>query len=333
MSNKESTFDWKKQSKVFLFVSILILLGILLIFIQVYFEAANSLADLQNPKVEKPHSDFVIEVIKSLSQVLLISGVMSIFAEFVLRANMLKEFTSRTSSILGDFFNKALDSSVRYGFVGITDSLDFSSLFSSTRPGDHVLWLDTYAPGHVQWLDIVEQKAESGVNFKFLVLEPGCHEAKLRSKEIGGRFEDTFDHELRIFIFDLISLAKRVKPKGSGSIEVKMYNDLLATPFYIISKQDEPDFAATSFYLRKATGVTFPHLEWRHNDGGFVVALKDYYSWKWDEAQDISDDYFNNILLHCNMNTTKNLATPSPNVQSASKKKQKTTPPSKKRTT
>jgi hypothetical protein len=279
-----------------IFIIFIFFIGIILILLQTNLEAANTISLAKSPNVKPPHDDFIIQVVKSLSQVFLISGLMSIFAEVSLRANMLNEFTERTSSILEGFFNKALDSSVRYGFVGISDSLDFSKLFKETRSGDKVIWLDTYAPGHVQWIDIIEKKANDGVYFRFLVLEPGCHEAILRSKEIGGRFEKTFDQELRIFIFDLINIANRVNKSDIKFIEIKMYNDLLALPFYIISKNNEPDFAATSFYLRKATGVTFPHLEWRHNDGGFVGALKDYYEWKWGEAKEITDDYYNKLL-------------------------------------
>jgi len=279
-----------------IFIIFIFFIGIILILLQTNLEDANTISLAKSPNIKPPYNDFIIQVVKSLSQVFLISGLMSIFAEVSLRANMLNEFTERTSSILESFFNKALDSSVRYGFVGISDSLDFSKLFQETRSGDKVIWLDTYAPGHVQWIDIIEKKSKDGVYFRFLVLEPGCNEAILRSKEIGGRFESTFDHELKIFIFDLMSIAKRVNVAGKMQIEIKMYNDLLALPFYIISKNNEPDFAATSFYLRKATGVTFPHLEWRHNDGGFVGALKDYYEWKWQEAKEISDDYYNELL-------------------------------------
>ena len=281
---------WFHKSKIYLMASLLCLFGVSLTFLKVYLDQENRLAIAAGAGAA--YNEFLIAVLQSLSQVLLISGVISFFAELAFRTNMLDDFSERTERILEKFFNRTLAESSKYGLVGIRDSINFKNFFSETRPGDTVLWLDTYAPDHVNWLGVVKEKALAGVNFRFLILEPGCDQASYRGKEIGGRFIYAFDKELRIFFDDLLTLVDEVNAQASAQrIEIKYYSDLLAIPFYVVVRGENQGYAASSFYLREATGVAFPHLEWDDNEGGFVTMLKDYFQWKWENSKPVTAEF------------------------------------------
>ncbi|WP_406685576.1 hypothetical protein N1F78_07625 [Seonamhaeicola sp. MEBiC1930] len=206
-----------------------------------------------------------------------------------------KEFLNHTENMLESFFDDALESSVKYGFVGITDRLSFEDFLNECREGDKVYWLDTYAPGYVQWLSLLESKANNGVKFHFLVLNPQNKDlCNLRAKEIGGRYEEAFNEELKRFTIDLHNISMKIK--GKGKLDIRLYDDLLANPFYINERKREKDYALSSFYLRAASGTHFPHLKWIDNGGdSFVRTLKQYYKWKWDESIEIDDYYIDSL--------------------------------------
>ena len=241
--------------------------------------------------LRSPHDNhpLLAGALQALGIGLLTSVILGAFAELALRRQMVKDFSEETQVRLREFFDLALTSSQKYGFKGLTDDFAAKSFIEQAKPGDEVFWLDTYMPGHQAWLDIVKNKAASGVKFKFLALEPDCEMAELRRVEIGGRFLENFNPELKIFISDLQRTAG--EPDASNNIEIKVYSDLLANPYYLIKRNGEPIFAITSYYLRTATGVDFPHMEWRKGDvdGGFIQRLGEYFEWKWNNAKDVSD--------------------------------------------
>ena len=219
---------------------------------------------------------------------LLTSVILGLFAELALRRQMVRDFSIETESQLRSFFDLALTSSQKYGFKGLTDDFAARSFFEQSQPGDEVLWLDTYMPGHQTWIELIKKKAQEGVTFRFLALKPGSAMADLRRAEIGGRFLESFDPELTIFIQDLHAAAEASDTQSN--IEVRLYDDLLANPYYLIRRKSKPIYAITSFYLRRATGVDFPHIEWREgdSDGGFIKRLEDYFDWKWQAASPLA---------------------------------------------
>lgn len=236
-----------------------------------------------------------VAAVQALGIGILTSSILGGFAELALRKQMLGDFSDRTSALLNSFFDKTFRSSIKYGFVGIADTFDAQAFFDEATPGDEVLWLDTYDPGHHAFLETVREKAILGVSFRFLILQPGCAQAELRRKEIGGRFETVFDRELRIFTKDILDLADDPEVP-EGNIAVRIYDDLLANPFYIRTHNGKPLKAVSSYYLRRATGVAFPHLEWRSGDKTFIAALQSYFDWKWEHAA-IPDQAFRDDLL------------------------------------
>lgn len=249
-----------------------LVIGFVLLFLAIYYKKNDG-------------NEILVLWLNSLSNVIIVSLSIGSLLNFTAKKKILSNFNDATNIIIKNYLNKTLNNSIKYGFTGIADEFDVKKIIQDLEIGDELLWLDTYIPGHVQWLDILRQKINLGVKFKFLILDFDSNMVSLRGNEIGGRFERNFKQELTIFSNDLNDLQNE---DDNNSISVKFYSDLLACPFYIIKKANgSPDKAITSFYLRQATGIEFPHMEWvQTKTKNFVTLLNDYFDWKWDNASE-----------------------------------------------
>jgi len=241
-------------------------------------------------------------LLRALGEVLLISSTITVAMDFLTREGMLRDFRRVTDETLErahaqtvEFFDRTIRGSNKYGLVGLTDEAVYRDLFSKMRSGDTLLWLDTYSPGYQGWMHEVEARAREGCKFKLLALRPESRMARLRATELGDRFvrpcggnpdRTIFDEEMSAFIADFRSLAERINAElGDSRIEIRIYDDLLGTPLYLIERNGQPEFGLSSFYLAKATGMNFPHLEWRRTgDHAFIRNMAAYFHGKWEKS-------------------------------------------------
>lgn len=186
------------------------------------------------------------------------------------------------SSLFDEKVNDIVKGSVKYGLTGFEERMNFDTLFDKLDKGDELWWIDTYAPGHQQWIDKMKKAANKGAKIKMLALKPGCENAKYRADEIGGRFTpDVFNTELEIFIADMLRAAKEIKPGEGGEITVRTYQDLPSAPIYIVCRNGSPVYGYTGYFLCHATAVNFPHMEWTAGQDHMLFHFAEYFKAKW----------------------------------------------------
>ncbi|MFZ1413246.1 MAG: hypothetical protein WAS73_01515 [Defluviicoccus sp.] len=245
--------------------------------------------------------------LSALGGLLFIGSTVSFVSDYVIKESMLREFKRTTDDSLREFkqatndslhalykettefFDRAVCGSSKYGMDGFVDEADFGALINGMQPGDTLLWLDTYAPGFPAWINHVKRKAQSGCTFRFLALKPGCSMAKLRAEELGPPYNTEkdnilrFDRDLASFIDDIKLIGDLInKEVGKSCIEIRLYDDLLGAPTYIVESNGCPKYGISSVYLGTATGQSFPHFRWRlSGDSPFIKHLATYFHKKW----------------------------------------------------
>jgi len=177
----------------------------------------------------------------------------------------------------------------KYGLDRLVDEIDFRKLFSQLEKGDTLWWLDTFAPSHKQWLDSVQSALDKDATVKMLILQPGCHSMAYRGTEIGGFFTpEKFERDLRAFLEDFKYCAETRQPTARGHLEIKIYDDSLGCPIYLVEKQGKPAFAYSSMYLVKPTGVAFPHFKWVDAEAPVLDILYKYIGEKFARAKPLA---------------------------------------------
>jgi hypothetical protein len=120
---------------------------------------------------------------------------------------------------------------------------------------------------------------------KFLVLSPHSPLATVRAKEVGILFSHDFVRELEGFAQRLAHARDSLEANYRGNIEIRLYDDLLGCPIYLVRQNETPVRSFSSLYLGKPTGTEFPHFEWTNNGShNFIEVLDAYILSKWNSA-------------------------------------------------
>jgi hypothetical protein len=184
-------------------------------------------------------------------------------------------------------FNDSLDTLAHgilpSGLRAVNQEMDFASLFDSLEKGDELWWLDTYAPSHKQWLARLRKALERGALIRMLILDPDSPLGTMRATEIGKFFTPArFHEELVAFLDDMNNCSKDAP---AHAMEVRIYNDLLGCPIYLVKRKGEAKLAYSSLYLNVATGFGFPHLLWEQGVQSFLPNFVAYLDAKWSQAK------------------------------------------------
>jgi hypothetical protein len=166
--------------------------------------------------------------------------------------------------------------------VSIQKKIDFAAIFNSLEPGDELLWLDTYAPDEMGWIENLERAVSRGAAVKMLVLNPNSKLVQLRAEEIvSSHFSpEKFREGLTKFYQDML----HCQEEGQGRMEVRVYDDLLGCPVYLIARNGQARKAISSLYLSTAT-YAFPHFVWEASaERQILDALENYFRKKWSKA-------------------------------------------------
>jgi hypothetical protein len=181
------------------------------------------------------------------------------------------------------------------GFRSATENgrFDFSGVFNLLKPGDELLWLDTYAPTYREFQGYMENALRTGVKLRMLVIDSACDNARLRAEEIDRRgfgprtFSKEVD-EFRDWIRDVVHKVATDVPSARQDCRVRVYDDLPCIPLYIIVREGLPVRGFNSFFLTEPTAY-FVHLEWEYTREGLLTYMHRYFEQKWKSHED--DEY------------------------------------------
>jgi hypothetical protein len=160
--------------------------------------------------------------------------------------------------VVATTLNAFMPSFEKWGFQGFEENLSYKVIFEALCAGDELLWFDTYAPSRSEVLKHLIAALAQGAKIKMLVIDPKSNVAILRAKEIHqtGLSEKTFLDDLKSFIFELSNIKN-----DTGSLEVKLYDDLPCVPMYIHRRNNIPIRGFTSYFLSHAS-EGFAHARW-----------------------------------------------------------------------
>jgi len=182
-----------------------------------------------------------------------------------------------------------------YGLAGIERRLGFEELFEDLKPGDELLWLDTYCPDQPRFQDALVEALERGASVRMLAVDPDSDIADMRAREIRREFgfnPAQFKKAARAQIESLQAVLDDASVEARSRIKLRLYDDLPCAPMYIRLKRVTrrstlrrvPCEAFTTFFLREPT-FSQPHLKWVESTDGFVERFTDYFDAKWSDHE------------------------------------------------
>lgn len=222
-----------------------------------------------------------------LGAYLTISVIVNLMHKWFLKPSEDLSKINDIETLIDNKIDNVLLNTTKYGFDGLIDEMDFRSLFDNLSKGDILWWLDTYAPGHSAWENNMKQALIRGANINMLILSPNASLLiKSRAIELGGQFtEQRFLADLQRFL-DTMTHIKDETESAKGKLDIRLYDETLGIPIYVVAEKGEPKYAYTSFYLCSPTAVSFPHIKWKSvNDGG-ITSLIAYILKKWERNAD-----------------------------------------------
>ena len=269
MSDMYNKIDNKKTKKdTWLLIAVIFLIGFACLLISRIWLTQNTIYSL---------------IVDLIGGFLVIAVPMEILKELFFKEDNLSSFENRINHLFESKIEGVLIQAKKFGLESIENSLPIKQLFDDLKAGDTLWWLDTFSPGHKQWLDNVEKAILRGAVINMLIPDPNSELCAMRADEIGGFYKpEKFTTELNIFIEDFTECKKFInKNTLGGDINIVLYNDLFGVPCYIVTRDDQPIYAYSSMYLTKPTGVDFPHFRW--NQGAMIQILFTYVKNKFDK--------------------------------------------------
>lgn len=253
MTNKHGTYDKKNKSvdisrEKLLIISVLFFIGFSLL--------------LLSKQIENETCSLIVELLGSFLVIAIpVEIIREVFFEEVNRAS----FTQEVSQLFDDKIDAKLIQAREFGLGRIDDSLNVKAMFDKLEPDDTLWWLDTFCPGHNQWIEHVKKAVQRGASINMLILDSKSTFCEMRAKEIEESYtKGSFNSELNLFIEDFKQCKESLKQKKyPGSLKIFLYDDLLGVPCYIVTKNNKAIYAYSSMYLTEPTGVKFPHFYWR----------------------------------------------------------------------
>ncbi|MDG1818383.1 MAG: hypothetical protein P8H31_00975 [Porticoccaceae bacterium] len=228
--------------------------------------------------------EILITITGLLGAYLTISVVVNILHKWILQPYVDLTQKKEIEGLISDKIDNLIENSRKYGFDGLVDQIDFQAIFDDLNENDTLWWLDTFSPGHTAWEDNIKQALKRGANINMLVLSPNAdHLIKCRADEIGGQYTpERFKSEIERFIEYMEHIVFESSGE-KGNLEIRLYDDLLAVPMYIVSTGNKARFAYSSFYLNSATAINFPHLKWKESGEAVIEMLFEYIQFKWNK--------------------------------------------------
>jgi hypothetical protein len=189
----------------------------------------------------------------------------------------------------------------KFGLVGFHSTtenarFDFGGVFNLVKPGDELLWLDTYAPTYREFQSYMENLLRAGVKLRMLVIDSACDNARFRAEEIDRRgfgprtFSKEVD-EFRDWIRDIVHKVAADVPSVRQDCRVRIYNDLPCMPMYIVVRKGLPVRGFNSFFLTEPTAY-FVHLEWEYTREGLLTYMHNYFEQKWKNHEEEEYELF-----------------------------------------
>lgn len=212
---------------------------------------------------------------------------MSLISERLAQLTIVERFSNDLADKIRHLVFEHLPGVENAGLVQIMKGIEFRVLFDGLKPGDHLYWLDTFAPDNYLWIGHVQEAARRGAVMKFLVLSPHSELARMRAAELGGLYQnnENFIKNLTMFAQQLGAARNELSIEQRPNIDIRVYSDLLGCPIYLVRRDDTPIRAFSSLYLSKGTRTGFPHFEWKNSETyGLIQEFDKYIVEKWKRS-------------------------------------------------
>ncbi|MEA2823008.1 MAG: hypothetical protein QOJ86_5012 [Bradyrhizobium sp.] len=233
--------------------------------------------------------EFPASFVRTAGEVIGVFAVLTLFSERLIVETLLKSFTEMVAANIRQLIFTDHPGIVTAGLRGIVPEMNFESLFDGLEKDDELIWLDTFSPGYVRFILNVEKAVLRGATIRFMVLSPTSPLSTHRAMELGSFYEpDRFKRDLRAFVEDFGNLQTRLLAQNNRNFEVRMYDDTLGCPAYVIRRNTKPLSGHSSLYLSVPTGVNFQHFQW--TAGIMLSQLDQYLSKKWDRAKPLASE-------------------------------------------
>lgn len=187
--------------------------------------------------------------------------------------------------------------SQRIGLVRVHTDCDahwFCDLFNNLTKGQELLWHDTYCPHWNELREAIRHALDHGARIRMLVIDPDCDNACFRAEELRDWGDcEKFKLEDSAFLKVMQGIADDACASGisPAPMQVRLYRDLPGIPMYIVLEAGEPIYGFSSFFLTKATGFNFVHLEWKPSECGLLQLMTLHFEAKWQRQFTLSPTY------------------------------------------
>jgi hypothetical protein len=229
-----------------------------------------------------PGWKILFEPVKDLCLAAIAALTVVLVDHFVTIRKVAAELTAQMQVSITSMMEQFIFGGTRAGLVAFHEKLNFSRLFEELAPGEELLWLDTYCPRTLEFIEEIRPALERGAKLRMLIIDPECQNAISRAEELGKAYEPgTFSQETFVFtkrINSTVSIHDTCKL--GESCRVLVYEDLPCMPMYIITRDGIPYRGYSGFFLTKPSAY-FVHLEWALTKGGVLEELHKYFEQKW----------------------------------------------------
>lgn len=190
------------------------------------------------------------------------------------------EVTRQTEAAVKQMMEHFVMGSLKAGLIQFHERLNFSKLFDDLKPGDELLWLDTFCTLS-EFIDKIRPALDRGATIRMLVINPHCETSKLRAQELKGSAYDAdmFANEAHAFTKRIRAIVNATD-STSNALEVVIYDDLPCVPAYIVLHDGLPVRGYSGHFFTKPSAFG-THLEWHPVAGGVLEQMLKYFEQKW----------------------------------------------------
>lgn len=187
------------------------------------------------------------------------------------------------ADVIAETVDRIFPAHYTWGLRGFVHTPNLPDLFDRLEAGDELLWLDTYAPSLHLTMEKLNGAMDRGASVRMLALLPDSTVARFRGREIKqpGFSEERFLADLKLFVGEVSCQASA--HRDTGSLNVRLYEDLPCIPMYVHIRGGVPVRGLTSFFLARAS-ESFAHIEWTIAEQGMLPHFVEYFENKWASA-------------------------------------------------
>jgi hypothetical protein len=200
-----------------------------------------------------------------------------------------KKFATEMSSLFDSKIDTLLFGARKIGLSHIEGSVSVRRLLDDLQPNDTLWWLDIFSPSYLDWSLNVKNAIHRGASIKMFILDQETSNCRLRAKELKDKYpNDSFVQNLDLFTRHFVSYQNEFENKKTkGHLDVRIYNDLIGVPCYVVKRGDKAIYAYSSMYLKIPTSMDFSHFYWC--EGTMCQNLFNYIEGKYDSSKSGKD--------------------------------------------